>query len=461
MSTHVTLVNPPYPSGAHQHPPFTPLGIGYLAAVLEKNQFEVDVIDCQVLKFSYEEFKSEISKRQPNLVGITSTTLTYKSALHIAKTAKEVCPNCLTVLGGCHATFWDDKALQDSPYLDIIVRKEGENTLLELVRRLETGKSLHGVLGTTCRQDGTIVKNPERPYIENLDDLPFPAHHLWPIERLRKYGKVIFPLITSRGCVYWCDFCTAVRMFGRKYRMRSPENVVDELEFLHNTYGEDQFSFYDDAFTVSQPRTEEICEEIRNRKMKIKWDCGTRVDMVTKELLVKMKEAGCIAVWLGVESGSQRVLDSMGKGFSIAQTMRAFKWAKEVGLMTIASVIFGFPGETKESAMETIKLVERISPSDVGFYIATPYPGTPMYDFVKEKGWLRITDFDKYDTASPIFEIPTLSMQELREIREQAFQRFYLRPTYVIRMFAKGGIYGFSSTRTAFAHLLRAVKSKL
>jgi radical SAM superfamily enzyme YgiQ (UPF0313 family) len=242
--------------------------------------------------------------------------------------------------------------------------------------------------------------------------------------------------------------------------MRSPKNVVDEIEFINNKYGADQFTFYDDAFTVNQTRTAEICKEIRNRKLKIKWDCETRVDMVTKELLLEMKKAGCIAVWFGVESGSQRVIDAMGKGFSVEQTMRAFVWAKEAGLMTVAGVILGFPGETKETAWETVKFVERISPNDVGFYIATPYPGTPLYDMVKENGWLKITDFDRYDTATPIFEIPTLSMQELREIRERAFQRFYLRPNYVLGMFAKGGMYGFSSTRTALAHLLRAFKSK-
>lgn len=293
---HVTLVNPPYPIGAHQHQPFIPLGLAYLAAVLEKNQYEVDVLDCQALKLSYEEIKSEISKRQPNIVGITSTTLTYKSALRIAKIAKEVSPDCLTILGGCHATFWDDKALQECQYLDVVVRKEGENTLIEIAQSFGAGKVLHNILGTTCRKGQEIVRNPDRPYIENLDDLPFPAHHLWPIERLRKYGKTIFPVMTSRGCVYWCDFCTAVRMFGRKYRMRSPKNVVDELEFLHSNHDAEQFTFYDDAFTVNQPRTEEICQEIRNRKLRIAWDCETRVDMVTKELLQKMKDAGCIAV---------------------------------------------------------------------------------------------------------------------------------------------------------------------
>jgi anaerobic magnesium-protoporphyrin IX monomethyl ester cyclase len=461
MKPHVTLVNPPYPKGAHQHPPFTPLGLGYLAAVLEKNQYEVDVIDCQALRISYVEFRSEIVKRQPNIVGITSTTLTYKSALHIAKIVKDVHPTCLTVLGGCHATFWDDKALMECPSLDVVVRKEGEITLLELVQRIEAGKSFHDMIGTTCRKDGKIVKNPDRPYIEDLDSLPFPSHHLWPIDRLKKYGKVIFPLVTSRGCVYWCEFCSAVRMFGRRYRMRSPKNVVDELEYLHNTYGADEFTFYDDAFTVNQSRVEEICKEIHDRKLKITWDCGTRVDMVTSNLLQKMKEAGCIAVWFGVEAGSQRVIDAMKKGFTPNKTKKAFKLAKEAGLMTIASVVLGFPGETPESARETINFVEEINPDDIGYYIATPYPGTPMADYVKKMGWLRVTDFDKYDTATPIFELPTLSMQELRELREKAFHRFYLRPTYILRMFSKGGTYGFSATRTALAHLLRAVKSKL
>jgi anaerobic magnesium-protoporphyrin IX monomethyl ester cyclase len=243
--------------------------------------------------------------------------------------------------------------------------------------------------------------------------------------------------------------------------MRSPKNVVDELEFLHNTYQADHFTFYDDAFTVNQHRVEELCYEIRKRKLKIKWDCESRVDMVTKELLLKMREAGCIAVWFGVESGSQRVIDAMSKGISITQTERAVRWAKEVGLMAVTSAILGFPGETKESAWETIKFVEKMDPDDVGYYIATPYPGTPMYDLVKENGWLKITDFDKYDTATPVFETPTLAMHELREIREQAFQRFYLRPTHILHIFAKGGLYGFSLTRIALAHFLRAIKSKL
>jgi anaerobic magnesium-protoporphyrin IX monomethyl ester cyclase len=461
MKTHVTLVNPPYPIGSHQHPPFTPLGLGYLAAVLEKKQYKIDVIDCQALKFTYEEFRSELGKRKPDIVGITSTTLTYKSALQIAKITKEACPNCLTLLGGSHVSFWDKEALEECPSLDIVVRKEGENTMLELAERVETGKDYNDVLGITFRKDGKIVKNPDRAYIENLDDLPFPAHHLWPIERLRKHGTVIFPLVTSRGCVYWCDFCTAVRMFGRRYRMRSQKSVVDELEYLQKTFGAFRFTFYDDAFTVDQKRVAEICREIKNRKMKIEWDCETRVDMVTKELLRSMKEAGCVAVWFGVESGSQQVLDAMRKGISPAQTIKAFKWAKEVGLMTVANVVLGFPGETKETIWETIKFIERLSPNDVGYYIATPYPGTPLYENVKNNGLLKTNDFNKFDTATPVFEMGTMTGQELRDIRERAFQRFYLRPGYFFSMLGKGRFWSFSIIRTIFAHFRRAVKLRL
>jgi radical SAM superfamily enzyme YgiQ (UPF0313 family) len=183
--------------------------------------------------------------------------------------------------------------------------------------------------------------------------------------------------------------------------------------------------------------------------------------MVTKDLLQKMKKSGCLAVWFGVEAGSQRVIDAMGKGITLAKIKQAFEWARESGLMTIASVILGFPDETPETARETVKFVEEISPDDVGYYIATPYPGTPMFDYVKKMGWLKIHDFNKYDTATPTFETPTISMKELREIRERALQSFYLRPTYVLRMFGKGGMYGYSASRTALAHLRRRIKSKL
>jgi anaerobic magnesium-protoporphyrin IX monomethyl ester cyclase len=459
MKPHVTLVNPPYPSKPYQHSPFPPLGLGYLAAVLEKNEYPVDVIDCQALKLSHEEFKSEIRKRQPKIVGLTSTTRTYKSALKIIEITKEVHPNCLTIFGGPHVTFWDENALLECPSLDIVVRKEGENTLLEIVRKVEEGSSYYGVIGITCKKDGKIVKNPDRPYIENLDELPFPARHLWPLEELRKIEDVFY-VTTSRGCVYWCQFCAAVRMFGRRYRFRSAKNVVDELEFLNKTYNATQFTFCDDAFTVDQSRTEELCKAIRNHGLKIKWNCGTRVDMITKELLLKMRVAGCVSVWFGVESGSQRVLNEMKKGISTEQTIRAISWVRELGLKPVPNVLIGFPGETEESAWRTIRFAEKISPDEVAFFnIATPLPGTPLFDMVRENHWVRIFDFDLYDCTMPIFETPALSMKQVANLYQQAFQSFYFRPTYLPRQFAKGPKYGLSATRKVLNQLLNALRT--
>ena len=367
----------------------------------------------------------------------------------------------MTILGGPHVTFWDEQALQECPELDVVVRKEGEQTLLEIVQKTEAKQSLKDTLGVTYRSNGKIIRNDDRPYTENLDELPFPAVNLWPLELMRSFGEVIFPVTTSRGCVYWCNFCTAVRMFGRKYRMRSVKNVVDEIEYLCKTFGAGHFTFYDDAFTVDQDRTRALCREILNRKLKIRWNCETRVDMVTKELLIEMKAAGCTDVWFGVESGSNSVLSAMDKGISVERTQQAFKWAHEVKLMTVANVILGCPTESKESLQSTVKFIEKLDPNDVGYYIATPYPGTPMFNQVKENGSLKILDFDKYDTATPTFEIPDLSMEELREMREKAFRSFYLRPRYALNVLLRGGVYGRASKMLVLAHLRRAMRGKI
>jgi radical SAM superfamily enzyme YgiQ (UPF0313 family) len=452
----ITLVNPPYPPSVHSHPPFIPLGLAYLGAVALQAGHEVSIIDCQAEKLSAETFRSRIAKAHSDIVGFTATTLLYKSAMKLVATTKEVQPDAVTVLGGSHGSFWDKNALQEYPHLDIVVRREGENTFIELAEKLQTKTALSGVLGITYRDiDGKIIRNSDRPYIENLDALPFPAHHLLPLENLKHNGKIIFPLVSSRGCVYWCDFCSTVRMFGRGYRMRSAKNVVDEMQLVHEKYGVDQVTFYDDAFSVDRNRVLEICRELRDRNLKLKWDCGTRVDMVDRELLETMHNAGCFAVWLGVESGSEFILGAMNKKIKIEQTKQAYKTAHQVGLMTIANVVLGFPGETEQTALQTINLVKELNPDDVGFYIATPYPGTPMYEEVVKNGWLRVTDFDKYDTAGPTFETPTLSMEKATELRAKAYQDFYLRPRYVLKMMRRGGVYGLAAVKTSGAYLMR------
>jgi radical SAM superfamily enzyme YgiQ (UPF0313 family) len=250
-------------------------------------------------------------------------------------------------------------------------------------------------------------------------------------------------------------------MFGRGYRMRSPKKVVDEMEMLHKKYGEGQFTFYDDAFTVNRQHTLQLCDDIKARKLAVEWDCETRVDAVDQELLTQMRDAGCITVWFGVESGSEKVLAQMHKKINPEMVRLAFKTAQKAGLMTIASAVIGFPGETEETAWETINFINSLNPDDIGFYVATPYPGTPMYEEVVKNGWLRVTDFNKYDTATPTFETPYLSMEKIREIKYKAHQKFYLRPGYVIKMMRRGGTYGRSGLKTSAAYALRAMHVKL
>ena len=458
----ITLVNPPYPPSVHSHPPFIPLGIAYLGAVAEKAGHDVTVVDCQAEKLTYDAFRKRISQVPSDIIGATATTLLYKSAMQLINIAKEVHPNAVTMLGGSHGTFWDENALNEYPSLDIVVRREGETTFIELLDKLQTENSFNKVLGITFRnKEGKVNRTPDRPFLEDLDALPFPAHHLLPLDSLKRMGKVLFPLITSRGCVYWCDFCSTVRMFGRGYRMRSPKNVVDEMEIIHNKYGVNQVTFYDDAFTVNRERVVKICEELHKRKLDLIWDCGTRVDMVDRELLKTMHDAGCIAVWLGVESGSETILGAMNKRIKLDQTRLAYKAAHNVGLMTIANAVLGFPGETEQTARKTINFIKELNPDDVGFYVATPYPGTPMYEQVNKNGWLRVTDFNKYDTATPTFETPWLSIKKLAEIRYKAYQEFYLRPGYVLKMMRRGGTYGVSAVKTSAAYALRAMHIKL
>jgi anaerobic magnesium-protoporphyrin IX monomethyl ester cyclase len=458
----VTLVNPPYPPHAHAHPPFIPLGLAYLGAVAEKAGHQVTVVDCQAEKLTVEAFRSRIAAVPSDVVGVTSTTLLYNSAKGIMVAAKEAHPSAVTMIGGSHASFWDENALNECPSIDIVVRREGEMTLLELLQLIEAKKGFTGVLGITYRApDGKIIRNEDRPFLHDLDSLPFPAFHLLPLESFHRMGKTIFPLTTSRGCVQWCDFCSTVRMFGRGYRMHSSKSVVDQIEMLHNKYGESQFTFYDDAFTINRQHVMDMCADLKTRKLNVEWDCETRVDAVDKELLETMRKAGCITVWFGVESGSEKILGVMNKKIKKDQVREAFKTAQKAGLMTIASAVLGFPGETEETAWETINFINSLNPDDVGFYIATPYPGTPMYEQVKKEGWLKITDFDKYDTAHPTFETPTLTMENLARIRYKANQKFYLRPRYMLKMALKGGTYGKSGLKTSAAYALRAMHIKL
>jgi len=458
VKAHVTLVNPPYPSGAPQSI-FIPLGVGYLAAVLEEKEYAVDIIDCQALKPKRKQLEAELIQSQPDVVGVTSATLTYKPALEIVKTAKDALPNCLTILGGPHVTVLDEQTFNEQPEADIVVRGEGEQTMIELADLVSEAnlKNLHAVDGITFKKNGQIIRTKDRAFIQNLDELPHPAYKHFPLSKYKISGKMYLPIITSRGCPFQCTFCLASRMCGRRFRTRSPKKVVDELEWLRDVHGADAFAFYDDTFTFDRKRAYDICEEMKNRNVDLPWDCRTRVDQISIEVLAKMRDANCQLIHFGVESGSQKMLDAMKKGTTVEQNQRAIRWAKEVGISVAISVVVGYPGETADMLKQTFDFIRKTGPDYVYVCQAIPYPGTELYDLLKELGWDVSTEWNRYDEQSQVFKNPILSPQKIDEMRGNFYNSFF-SPTYFLRKSLKRDFYSQIMARAALNHLLWRIK---
>jgi len=449
----VALVNPPLLPGMFKHHPLVPLGLAYLASVLENAGYEVKVFDCPPLGLSHEELTKLLVKFSPDFVGITCMTMMYPSAIKVAKMIKEQLPEVVIGVGGPHVTFYDKETLEECPSIDLVVRGEGEQTILEVVASLKEGGKLSNISGITLRKNGEIVKTPDRPHIQNLDALPYPAYHLFPMDKYRIYGRKIMPIITSRGCPFQCSFCVTSRMVGRKFRARSPQNVVDELEWLVKEHGADAVCFYDDTLTLDRKRMIEICRMIKERKIDVVWDCQTRVDQISLEILGEMVKAGCRLVSFGVESGSDKVLGRIGKGTTVEQNKRAIMLAKKVGLLVAVSVIIGYPGETPETVNETLRFLWETRPDDAYICFATPYPGTELRRMIEELGWEISNDWSKYDTLNPVFKNPEIPGEYMIRLREDFYNKFY-SPSYIIRHFLKKDLYGRAMARTALNHFI-------
>jgi len=458
------LVNPPLLEDNVHHPLFPPLGLTYLAAVLKRDDHEIKITDCPIDNLDHKKLSKELVTFEPELIGITSMTPTIKSAIIAAQNAKEVCPNSIVIFGGPHATFMDQKILKEENSVDIVVRGEGELTLQELAQNEIIPKNLQKIKGITFRNDNKIIQTPERPFIQNLDDLPLPAYEYVPLEKYRIHGKIHLPIMTSRGCPFQCSFCVASEIFGARFRARSCKNVVDELEWLRDEHGANAISFQDDTLTFDRKRILDICTEIVKRKINLPWGCQTRVDQVTKEVLSKMKKASCNLVSFGIESGCQKILDAVKKKITISQAQRAIKWAKDEELFVAVSTIMGYPGETKEMMHQTLELIRKIEPDDAWLCIATPYPGTDLRKLVEKKGWKISSNWTHYDTMHPVFENPNLPSEELAEMRTKFYNNLY-SPKYIFRQiikgYFKGNYYSQLMAKTAAGYLLWRIRSKI
>jgi len=434
----VTLINPP----AYHIESFSivkmkvpPLGLAYLASMLEQNGHEVKIIDAPTLELSTSQIEKELKKNQPEIIGVTATTPTIYNALEVIKAAKKVCPHSFTILGGPHSSFLPIETLKECPVLDAVCIGEGEETIVELAETLEGKGDLTKVKGIAFRSKERIVKNPPRPLIENLDSLPFPAWHLLPVDHYSVLGRksLVCHMMTSRGCPFQCIFCSSSLLFGKKYRARSARNVVDEMEYLVSEYNPESIEFSDDEFTLNRRRVEKICYEIKRRGLEISWACSSRVDTISRSLLEKMRKAGCFFIYYGIESGSQRILDFIRKGIKIDQIKKAIKWAKEAGIKTLGSFIIGFPDETREEVKKTIEFSKRLKLDFAQFSIATPYPGTDLYDMARREGLLLTEDWSQYTAARPVMATRYMKIEDVSRLFKKAYMSFYLSPRILLR----------------------------
>ena len=322
-------------------------------------------------------------------------------------------------------------------------------------------KNLNWAIGERAlkfrNSNGQIMQTSDHPFIQNLDELPRPAYKYVALEKYKVFGRTHLPILTSRGCPYQCSFCVTSQMFGGGYRIRSPRNVVDELEWLRAVQGADGISFCDDTLMLDRKRTLDICEEIKNRKIGLPWGCQTRVDQVPKEVLVKMREANCQLIHFGVESGCQRILDAVKKSTSIEQCENAIKWTKEEGIFAAVTAVIGYPSETKDTVKQTLDLIRRLEPDDAWLCIATPYPGTELRALVESMGWKMSEDWSLYDAMHPVFENPLLPSEEISKMRKTFYNSFY-SPQYIFRQtvrgYLKGNYYSKIMARTAVNHML-------
>lgn len=427
-----------YPSYSYPKK-WPPIGLGYIASVLKVAGYSVDILDMSVLGMSHEDLENHIRQTKPKLVGISFMTNQFQEAVNVSKIVKDIDKNIPVIVGGPHVSALPEEILAHES-VDIAVRGEGEVTILELANCFLGSEKfeLSAINGIAYKKEGQVHLTQRRELIQDLDSIPSPAWHLLPI---KKYSvpatggdvkESVFAIISSRGCPNRCIFCDSHTVFGRKFRARSAQNIFDELVYLNKNFGATQFDFVDDTITVNKNRIYQLCDLILSSNNKFKWMCNARVNTVNEDLLKLMKSAGCVRVEFGVESGDPKVLKKIKKAVTIEQIKNAHAMARKAGLSIGSFVMVGNLGEDFSSVTKTKVLLEQIDTDDVFIAIATPFPGTELYEIAKNHSWLLSTDWSKYVTSpthlpnyKPLMKTDKMSTREILK----AF--FYLHSRFV------------------------------
>lgn len=451
----ILLINPPIRK--NEPPRHIPIGLGIIANVLLSDGHEVKVLDINAERLSKSQVKEKIDlESKYEIIGTGGLITTYQYLKWLIPELKKYNPTSKIVVGGGVVTENPALLLNRTP-TDIAVVGEGEITMTEIISSLENNNSLEAVKGIAYKKENNQIKiNPPRPLVKDLDNMSLPAYDLFPMDiylhnvaHASYMGKKTeMGIVTTRGCPYNCNYCYHV--FGRGARTRSINNVIEEIRYLMEKYKVESIIILDETFTINKKRVMEFCSKLLSEKIDIPWSCYGRVNLVDQEMLKKMKQAGCYRVGYGIESGSQQILDNMNKKVTIGQAKKAIKLTRNAGLVCGSTFMFGYPGESLETIKETVRFCKEllICPS---LFFTTPYPGTKLYEQVKERIIERYGDEEKFikamgDVSEFTVNLTDFSDEELFRLREECVKilrqiPLYRYPEYIYIWYKQCGLY--------------------
>jgi anaerobic magnesium-protoporphyrin IX monomethyl ester cyclase len=424
-----------------------PIGLMYVAAALEKAGFKVQMLDNYLMKKTTEEIKQLITTINPEIVGVTCGSATYPRCIETAKAIKQVKPDCKIVVGGWHASYMPDSLLAN-PEIDYVVMGEGERAITELAVAIinSNEKSAASIPGVACKRNEANIKNSPK-YIENMDEIPYPARHLLPLElydRTIEYldAKPADVMSISRGCVYNCGFCETRKLWGNICRCFSPQRVIGEIQDLQSRYGTKGIYFINDNFTLRKKETTELCNLMLENKLDLEWVCDTRVDLVNNELLSLMSKAGCKTIWFGVESASQKILKRIGRNTMPQEVEAAFKLCRKNGIKTACSFMLGLPDETLKDMEDSLKFAKKLNPDWCQFNTFIAYPDSRLYNELLEKG-----NYVKLDEFLLSVKTDEFDYDSLMLVQRRFFKEFHMTPKQILKRIRREGAVNFAKRR--------------
>src|SRR4030042_1140579 len=444
MKKFVLLVLPTIENAYHRFKDFfafsIPIGLLSIAAVLEKEGYLVELIDADAQGLSLEDAVELTAKAKPDYLGATTMTATMDITKNLLAEVKKKLPGVTVIVGGPHVSALPERTLEESMAIDIVVKGEGEDTIIDLMKGIDRGQDLSSVAGIAFRKNGKILETQNRGLIKDLGKLPLPAYHLLKYNLYRSYGwnkwvdgtcRPLGVVFTGRGCYGKCNFCATKVIFGHRIRYFPIHRIQDEIDLLVNRYQIRILYFQDDTFTANRAMVDKICNFIiqKGYHKKLQIMVSSRVETIHVPTLQKMRKAGIRWICFGVESGNQYILDRMKKNTTVAQKKNAFKKSREAGLFIAGNYMIGHLGETGETAMDTIRLACDLDQDYASFAIAIPLPGTELYQYcLEQKIPLPVwNDFGSVNTP-PIPLNESLKAEQLMNLRRMATKKFFARP---------------------------------